>query len=331
MRRSAMLMVTLVVALAWPATASTASASPISSDAPDDGFDEYMALGDSYTAGPLMPVMTTGPLGGARSCANYPAYLAEYLDVTSYVDASCAGAQTRHITEKQATFWGTNPAQLDAVGDDTDLVTLGIGGNDFDLFAELTTRCPALRSHDPSGAPCRQRFTVDGTDTKMRDARRIEQRVTGVLRAVRDRTQHATIVVIGYPRILPQRGVCPEVLPFADGDYRWADRVERRLNTSLKRAARSAGARFVEMYPPSRGHTGCAGDRAWVNGRQIEPMRATAYHPFEDGMRAVAAAAYSELTGHTAPVPGVPDTQAPALTRQQQRELMSKLAVGGAG
>ena len=51
----------------------------------------YVALGDSYSAGPLIP--TTDLAGGcARSDHNYPSLVARPLKVKTFVDVTCSGA-----------------------------------------------------------------------------------------------------------------------------------------------------------------------------------------------------------------------------------------------
>lgn len=266
---------------------------------------DYVALGDSFSAGPLVPDARSDPPGCFRSTNNYPAYLAGFLGVRSYRDVTCSGAQTRDLSRPQQLAFGqTTPPQLDALSAGTDLVTVGIGGNDFGLFGSIVGTCGALRDRDPRGAPCRRSFTrrIDGrpVDTKVRDARRVEDRVARVLLAVARRAPEADVYVVGYPRLLPERGRCAAV-PFAAGDYPWGGRVERLLNDALRAAAERAGATFVDLYPASRRHDACAGSRAWVNGSQTLFGLAAGFHPFQEGMRGMAGAVHTAITGESAP------------------------------
>jgi lysophospholipase L1-like esterase len=266
---------------------------------------DYVALGDSFSAGPLVPDARADPPGCFRSTNNYPAYLAGYLGVRSYRDVTCSGAQTRDLPRPQQLAFGQSaPAQLDALTAGTDLVTVGIGGNDFGLFGSIVGTCDTLGERDPRGAPCRRSFTrrIDGrqVDTKVRDARRVEGRVARVLRAVARRAPRADVYVVGYPRLLPERGRCAAV-SFAAGDYPWGRRVARLLNDALRGAAERAGATFVDLYPASRGHDACAGSRAWVNGSQTLFGLAAGFHPFQEGMRGMAGAVYAAITGEPAP------------------------------
>jgi lysophospholipase L1-like esterase len=290
----------LVVAL------SPASAGAVHQAADGDGEGiDYVALGDSYSAGPLIPEPRQDPAGCLRSTNNYPAYLAGHLGVATYTDVTCSGARTRDLRRSQTLFLGGVVApQRDALSVDTDLVTLGIGGNDFSLFGSMTGTCTRLRDRDPDGAPCRRAFRVRVgdrvVDSKARDARRIADRVARAVDVVRERAPEATILVVGYPRLLPPEGTCPDV-PFATGDYAWARRIEVILHRSLRRAAERSGADFVGTRAASSGHDACAGEEAWVNGHVVRVGVAAPFHPLQAGMRGVAAAVFEAHTGLTAP------------------------------
>lgn len=266
---------------------------------------DYVALGDSFSAGPLVPAQRLDPLGCLRSTNNYPAFLAGYFRVRSYVDVTCSGAETADLDRRRQTTIvpGPRPApQIDALSAETDLVTIGIGGNDRTLFGSMIEVCEAVADLDPNGAPCRRHFTNrKGVDTKFRDAARIQANVGRVLRAVARRAPSAEVYVVGYPRLLPERGTCKAV-KFAAGDYRWGNRVEKRLNRSLRRAAVRNGASYLNLYPASRGRDACAGSVAWINGSTLKPLRAANLHPFLRGMRGAAQEIYRQLTGgRTAP------------------------------
>lgn len=248
--------------------------------------EEYAALGDSFTAAPFVPTTDLAD-GCLRSDGNYPSLLAERLDVADFTDVSCSGAATSHLSRPQETVPDHRvPPQLDAVDADTDLVTLGIGGNDFGLFGTLTTTCPGLRRSDPQGSPCfddLERRDLDLVALTDRIGDRVEQAVRELQEAAPD----ATVVLVGYPRLAPDTGTCPRRLPFADGDYREADRVTRSLNEALEEAAERTGVLFADMYAAAEGHDVCSDD-PWVNGRQTRRDAALAYHPYPAGMEAVA-------------------------------------------
>lgn len=281
----------LVVAVLAAATALAQAPTHVpggSTSQPRAGVTEYVALGDSFTAGPLIP-RTDAALGCFRSSRNYPALLADALQVRRLTDVSCSGADTTDMTTRQPTLFASAPPQLSAVSAGTDLVTIGIGGNDFSVFTRLVQGCAAAAAEHPRGHPCRDRHrTPSGRDALLAAASRTGDRLQRVLAKVRQRAPRAQVLVVGYPQVAPVRGTCPAVLPFAAGDYRYADRVERRLNAGLWQAARASGAGYVDTYRASRGHDACAGADAWVNGQRTNTRRAQSYHPFGSYMHAVA-------------------------------------------
>jgi lysophospholipase L1-like esterase len=268
---------------------------------------DYVALGDSYSAGPFVGTQRADPAGCLRSHDNYPAFLAGYLGVTTYRDVTCSGARVRDFSQRQSLPLGGSkpPPQLAALSTDTDLVTVGIGGNDFGLFSSLTGECSALAAQHPkASAPCRKHFTnAHGVNTKFRDAERIQQHVAAGLKEIHQAAPNAQVVVVGYPRLLPSHGTCSQA-PFAKGDYPFARRVEHLLNVSLERAAGHHRAMFVGTFGVSKGHDICAGADAWINGSTPQPGVAFAYHPFESGERGMARRVFHVLTGDVAPPGG---------------------------
>ncbi len=251
--------------------------SPATPEPPLPGpVHRYVALGDSYTAGPLIPWVRGQPTSCLRSSRNYPALLAEWLQPGSVVDVSCSGADTRDLSRPQQGFGTPVAPQLDAVTADTDLVTLGMGGNDFDLFGSLVS------GERPAGVAA----ALDRTAA----------RLAASVRAIGERAPDAVVALVGYPRIVPERGTCA-ALPFDAATTRYLDRVERALNDAVREASERAGAVYVDTYASSFGHDVCAGADAWVNGRTTRPLAALAYHPFETGMAATATAVHEALRG----------------------------------
>lgn len=280
-----------VVLLASGCTSGGSSLAGPAKQLPAPPSGRYVALGDSFVAGPLIP--TTDLAGGcARSDHNYPSLVAKVLKVRTFVDVSCSGATTRDLTGVQRPFGDSRiPPQLRSVTRDTTLVTLGMGGNDFDLFSTLVGTCTRLRPSDPQGSPCAQRLasgpSLDAT------LNRVSHRVAAGLRAIRAKAPKATVLLVGYLRLVPDSGTCRK-LPLATGDYPQGRRFSEGLDRALARAAKATGTTFVDMYAASRGHDICS-QHPWVNGAVTNRQRALAYHPFASGMRADAAAVLAAL------------------------------------
>lgn len=246
--------------------------------------EHYVALGDSYTAAPF-----TGDQGSDDGCfrsnGNYPHLVAKEVGL-ALSDVSCSGATTDALDSRQVTFdGGRRPPQLKALAEDTDLVTVSIGANDFDLFGTLIHQCVALADQDPRGAPCTEADRVDGESIAQSRVDRIRTRVRTSLREITDRAPDARVLLVGYPQLAPAEGSC-EQLPIAEGDYPFARRLNEQVNRALADAARAAEAEFVDVFAATEGHDMCAAD-PWIAG--TEPVAdAAPFHPYPEEQQAVA-------------------------------------------
>ncbi|KOU55733.1 GDSL family lipase [Streptomyces sp. MMG1533] len=269
----------------------------------------YVALGDSYTAGPEIPDRTGSPAGCDRSDRNYPALVAAGLGLkgADFRDVSCSGAKITDLTTSQSTDDGTNPAQLKAISSDTRLVTVGIGGNDIG-FSPMIKRCVgagALYKLAGSGkyvsedAPCARQYAGDSGDSGDSVGQRIDEadeRLARTLTEVRRRAPQARVYVVGYPAILPSESAeCDREMSLAPGDVTFLRETEQRLNSMLRERAEAAGMGYVDTYTPSKGHDACSAE----DTRWIEPLvprsPAAAMHPNERGERGMADAVLHTL------------------------------------
>jgi lysophospholipase L1-like esterase len=256
----------------------------------------YVALGDSYAAGPLIPVQRIDPIGCERSTGNYPARLAETLRIRDYTDVSCSGAKTDNMTAPQTVPLGANPPQFDALAPDTDLVTLTISGNDIG-FIEIMYTCARLSSTDPFGNPCEREATSGGGDFYAQRIATAAPKVARVLEGIRQRSPRATVLLVGYLRILPPAVGCYPVFPIARGDVPYLDGLEQQLTAMLADQARNHGAVFVDSYAGSLGHDACQLPGVkWVEGT-VPTSPAAPVHPNAIGMQEVATFALDTLRG----------------------------------
>ena len=216
-----------------------------------------MALGDSYSSAPLVPV-TDVANGCFRSTANYPSLVAEALDA-KLDDHTCGGARSGDFYHSQ--FPGV-PPQLSAVKPGVDLVTVGTGGNDQQVFAQLTRRCPELRRRDPDGSPCRDHMRSGGKDALLSALAATRTRVTELVGEIRELAPDALVLVVGYPQIVSPENICDK-LPLARGDYAYAREVNLALTEALRSAAEANDATYVDVWAASKGHDICSED-PWV-------------------------------------------------------------------
>jgi lysophospholipase L1-like esterase len=254
----------------------------------------YVALGDSYTAGPVIPVQQNDPLGCLRSDHNYPHLVAAALGISAFKDASCSGAETDDMTAPQDVSPGPNPPQFDRLSASTELVTLGIGGNDIG-FSEIIDNC---FSPTPSGHPCQDHYVVNGQDELRARIAATAPKVAAVLQGIRERSPAARVYVVPYLAILPETGPgCWPQMPIAPDDVEYLRGIEQELNRMLARQARANGARYVDAHAPSIGHDAC---RLPVS-RWVEPAVPTTpaapVHPNLFGMQGYATAVLTRFGG----------------------------------
>ena len=233
--------------------AAPASAAPL----------RYVALGDSYSAasGVLPPDPAAQPQC-LRSILNYPHLIAGETGA-QLTDVTCGGADTGDYFSSQ--YQGV-PPQLDALRQDTQLVTMTIGGNDSNVFINSIVSCGAAGlSTLGQGSPCKDRYGSSFEDT-IRDT--TYPSLVNALRAVRARASRARVAILGYPWIMPASGGCFDRMPVAKGDVPYVRGIQATLNDAVRRAAAATGSVYVDLNTVSNGHDACKP----VGVRWVEPV-----------------------------------------------------------
>lgn len=295
MRRTASVLAAALSALALGLAASgsaTAKVTPPTASPHAIRTSPYVAMGDSYSsAAGVAPFVVGAPATCSRSMLNYAHDLAAQTKPSSFTDVTCSGAKTSDYFTAQAT--GVLP-QLDAVTRSTRLVTMTIGGNDENVFVNSFFGCATISATNVLGNPCQQRYGSTFTDQIQTQT---YPHLVAALTAVRQKAPAATVVILGYPQILPPTGElsCYPSMPIAMGDVPWLDHEEAVLNDAVSRAAQQTGARFVDMSASSAGHDACepVGTR-WIEPA-IAPVNAAPVHPNATGEAAMAAATLRAL------------------------------------
>ena len=242
----------LLLAGCWAgqgAEPSDAGPPPASSAAPGPRFTSYVALGDSYTAGPLVP--TTDVANGCfRSDHNYPSLLARRLDVADFTDVSCSGATTADLTRRQHTFRAGLRSPAAARRAPRHRPGDARHRRQRPRTSSRRSCRPAPGSAPPT--PPAPRAPPRSAATAASTTRQIGDRVARAVRAVQRKAPDATVVLVGYLRLAPDRGTCA-ALPLAAGDYALGRRVNRALNDAVRSAARRTGADVPRRLRPVRG------------------------------------------------------------------------------
>lgn len=266
-------------------TTADAKTTPPTAAAASIKTSPYVALGDSYSSGAgIAPQVAGAPATCSRSQLNYSEDIAKVTDPRSFTDVTCSGAKTSDFFTSQAA--GVAP-QLDAVDKHTRLVTMTIGGNDENVFVNSFFGCAKIDVGDVYGNKCEQTYGTTFTDLIENET---YPHLVEALSAVRAKAPRATIVLLGYPQILPAEGSpsCYAITGISVGDVPWLVEQQQVANEVARRAAAETGARFVDTYTPSAGHDACSGaDTRWMEPL-VGPVNAFPVHPNAAGEAAMA-------------------------------------------
>jgi lysophospholipase L1-like esterase len=276
MRRSRLVTLALVLALALAAAGQPGARA---------ATDNYVALGDSYAAGPIIPLQQK-PWGCLKSDHNY-AHLAAAGIGLPLRDATCSGAETDDMTQTQGVTPGPNPPQFDSLDASTKVVSITIGGNDIG-FSSIAEDC---FSATPTGStPCQDKYVVDGHDTIADRIAETAPKVAGVLQGIHTRSPAARVFVVGYPAIFPEGPptLCWPQLPVSWDDVPYLRDTQKRLNQMLADQAAANGSTYVDSYAASIGHDACQPPvLRWVEPA-VPASPAAPVHPNLFGMQGMA-------------------------------------------
>ncbi|MEM1021075.1 MAG: SGNH/GDSL hydrolase family protein [Pseudomonadota bacterium] len=248
----------------------------------------YVAMGSSFAAGPGLGAMRADIDPRCYgSIENYPHKLAR-LRGFELTDVSCSGAQTIHVLNA----WKELPAQLDAVGPGTQLVTITIGGNDLGYIGGLIqASCAAAGPNPASTWGCRD---IPPAPTEA-EFQIVEQRLSQILKGIAARAPDAHAVFVTYATVLPAYGLCAQA-PLTPEQAALARTIAAKLEAITRRVAEAAQATLVDAAALSRLHHACA-DIPWMTGYLDDGgvHEAMPYHPNDAGMDAIAEAIAAAL------------------------------------
>ncbi|MGW1846043.1 SGNH/GDSL hydrolase family protein [Streptomyces sp. NPDC001966] len=256
---------------------------------------EWAALGDSYTAGgfvgePLPALGDASRDGCDRTTNAYPDVvdreLAEfppgkYVHLTN---VSCGNATIADIaTAKQTPIspvqppeggWPAVDPQIQRAGlnDQTDIVTVGVGGNSLP-FGGMLLKC---LEQGVLGKSCRDHYTnpPEGEESIQDKLARVQDEYIEMLAHVHQAAPNAKVITVGYPAVLPEQGSecnrlsLTELGSITHSDVDWLrDDVLKQLNSTIQRVSQFFGDRYVDIYSSSVGHDACQpADTKWVEG-----------------------------------------------------------------
>ncbi|AZK95485.1 MULTISPECIES: SGNH/GDSL hydrolase family protein [Streptomyces] len=256
---------------------------------------EWAALGDSYTAGgfvgdPQPPLGDPSRDGCDRTTNAYPDVvdreLAEFPPgkPVNLTNVSCGNATIADIAaakqtpispvEPPADGWPAVDPQVQraGLGDGTDVVTIGVGGNSLP-FGGILLKC---LEQGAVGKNCRDFYTnpPEGEESVQDKLARVQDEYIEMLAQVHQAAPNAKVITVGYPAVLPETGSecnrlsLNELGPINHADIDWLrEEVLKPLNSTIKRVTDFFGDRYVDIYSSSIGHDACQpADTKWVEG-----------------------------------------------------------------
>ncbi|WP_329614700.1 SGNH/GDSL hydrolase family protein [Streptomyces brevispora] len=264
-------------------------------------------MGDSYTAGVIQAAgdVFEHPRDGCdRTDRSYPQVIdRDFGSLIDLTNVSCGAATIEDVTSKAQEPIGRHlppfsqdpdypfppvPPQSEAVTSDTDVITVGVGGNTLG-FADILLNCLQLGGgSDGTGTPCKDDLaeTIPGRLTK------VSTQYNQMLATLHKKAPNAKTLAIGYPTVIPDdTSKCQANNPrqfgsITRGDLDWLrSSVLEPLNTAIEKStATQDTASFVDLYDSSRNHSVCDTDK-WMEGIVNADNQLSLVHPNAKGHR----------------------------------------------
>ena len=256
-----------------------------------------LAMGDSYISGEgaehalgnnSLSHYITGTNTSNNKChqsdLSYP-YLIGAIYAEEYRSVACSGAKTGDILSvnqdeyqgqtKDGIEWSMRGGKEEILSsyipgyalqikfintNKPNTILLSIGGNDIG-FADIVQRCVLSITGNSCYNKRSERLSL------LKTIYGKHQELTATYRKILGESPSGTkLYVIGYPQVLNPAGNCGTNVHFDDQERRFAALLIDRLNATLKNAAASAGAIYVDTANALTGHRLCDADDDGVNG-----------------------------------------------------------------
>jgi lysophospholipase L1-like esterase len=239
------------VVVTWPALVVAAPAGAQSAV-------QYVALGDSYSAGDGAGSYSSGSCG--QSANAYPALWAAAHHPAGYAAETCDGATTSSVIS----------GQLSALSSATTLVSITVGGNDVG-FSSVMETCVLLPTSSCVSA-------VDKAESEI--SADLPGELDSVLSAISADAPNARVVVLDYPDLydLSRSSSC---LGLSTTDRTDLNQGANELDSQIQAAAARHGDVFADVRTAFAGHEICDSG-GWLNSVDWFDLGAS-YHPTAAG------------------------------------------------
>lgn len=233
---------------------------------------------------------TTEHILGDRDTSdeNVPAQVlaAGTTDTTATTETTAPSTST--TTEASSTTTAASnansiTAQIESLEEDTDLITLSIGGNDVHFGP--WSRCITGMIEGRGEADCDDGLYED-TAQALVD---LPSRLDAIYSRIHEKAPDAMIVTTGYMPLMSMQDECDVTAGLPGGTLNWAAGLTVTMNAIVRDAAARNGALFV-MPPNADFHSVCApANERWTDptGKETDSFPA---HPTTAGQKAMAEA-----------------------------------------
>ncbi len=261
----------VLACLVIPTLLTLVAATPAAA-ATDPHTLNYVALGDSYSAGVGAPGQSGLCLVGSNG---YPALWARRNDPASYTNLACNAATTDTVLLTQIPFLSSR----------ADLVTITIGGNDAG-FVPAVSAC--ILTTDAGCAA-----VVAAAHTFITD--KLAARLDATYAAIKRRAPRAEIVVLGYPLLFDTSRTSCGLSGLSVAKRQALNSGAQDLDELAADRARAAGVGYADVRATFAGHGACAAV-PWINGLTVVPVT-NSFHPTATGYRSGYLPALNEALG----------------------------------
>lgn len=253
-------------------------------------YDNYYALGDSYSSGDGAPPYS-GVSGCYRSTNVYSYLLGNGAPTPTLI--ACSGAVTANIdqTVQNSGLPNTQLGQLLSSPRGNTLITLTIGGNDIGFSSELTKCITSLTS-------CKSDQSAIATKITNLQARLVQ--VYGEIRAA---APGADIIIVGYPLLVanPSIADCHNPIVYVGlgaGEMTMIRTLAAQLDSVISTAATQSGVSNAaqQVINAFAGHEACTKTESqeWINEiAGLNDALHDSFHPNASGYQAMASAVNS--------------------------------------
>jgi lysophospholipase L1-like esterase len=256
---------------------------------------DYVALGDSYSSGEGAGDYLDGtddedfwPWGKdpnvcRRSKNAYSASVYAAFDFAGdYSFGACSGGIINdYYNDNHSDNEGEGP-QRDHITDDTSLITISMGGNDFG-FGDVIQSCVV-------GGSCATDEHAREVDADIDD--QIDRLAQLYQDMAADAPPDARILVIGYPQLFPD---AEDITNGGDSfigedEQAWLNDRGGHANEAIQEAIRRSGTdvEFVDVSDALKGHE-VGTDDPWINDLDLGdwPVSRNSFHPKAEGQAAI--------------------------------------------